>query len=163
MPKTPIDFSKTIIYKIWKDDDFYVGSTTDFASRKSKHKYRCNTITNTCYNLKLYETIREKGGWNSWEMIPLEEYFECQNSIQTRIREEEWRVKLNADLNMRKAYTLKREYNVEYHQKYRQEHTDKIKTLMTQKFDCECGGKYTYHGKSQHQKTKKHQKYLEKE
>jgi hypothetical protein len=27
MPLKAIDFSKTIIYKIWKDDDFYVGST----------------------------------------------------------------------------------------------------------------------------------------
>jgi hypothetical protein len=163
MPKQSIDFSKTIIYKIEKDDDFYVGSSTDFPSRKHKHKYRCNTITDNSYNLKLYETIREKGGWDTWKMTPLEEYVDCKSKIQARIREEEWRVKLNADLNMRKAYTLKRVYDVEYHQKYRQEHADKIKTVMTQKFDCKCGGKYTYHGKSQHEKTKKHQKYLEKE
>ena len=41
MPKTPIDYSKTVIYMIKHEiqsELLYVGSTTDFTKRKSKHK-----------------------------------------------------------------------------------------------------------------------------
>jgi site-specific DNA-adenine methylase len=39
---------------------------------------------------------------------------------------------------------------------YRAEHSEKLK----EKFNCECGGKYTYQHKSCHIKTKFHQDYL---
>jgi len=130
MPKTPIDFSKTIIYKIQKDDDFYVGSTTDFATRKSRHKVKCNSKDCKEYNFKLYQTIRDKGGWDTWEMTPLEEYVECQNRIQQRIREEEWRLNLNASLNMKKAFGA--ETTQEYHKQYRQEHAEELKIKKAQ-------------------------------
>jgi len=176
MPKTPIDFSKTIIYKIWKDDDFYVGSTTDFATRKTKHKSACNSETGYHYNLKVYQTIREKGGWDTWEMTPLEEYVDCQNKIQARIREEEWRVKLNASLNARKSYISNEELKIyfdNYHQnhkeeekayskQYRQDHIEEIKAKKEVKCNCDCGGKYTISNKSYHLKSKKHQAYLAK-
>jgi len=119
MPRKPIEWSKCIIYKIWKDDDFYVGSTTDLASRKKRHKHSCN---NEKCNYKLYQTIREKGGWDAWQMTPLEEYKECQSQVQARIREEEWRVKLNANLNMIKAFVVKQEYMTQYHQEHKEEH-----------------------------------------
>jgi len=192
MPLKAIDFSKTIIYKICKDDDFYVGSTTDYASRKSKHKRTCSNEKGKDYNFKLYQTIRDKGGWDSWEMTPLEEYVECKSQTQARIREEEWRVKLNASLNTFKAYRSEeqkqdymKQYNTQYYKEhydeiksqqlqyyqehadeikaktsqYYQEHAEEIKTKRAKKFDCECGGKYTYHGKSQHEKSQKHQKW----
>ena len=43
MPRTPIDYSKTLIYKLVKNDDYdnanvYVGSTTDFTRRKTNIK-----------------------------------------------------------------------------------------------------------------------------
>ena len=160
MPKKPIDFSKTIIYKISKDDDFYVGSTTDFATRKSHHKSACNNEKGKEYNLKIYRTIRERGGWNEWQMTPLEEYTDCQNKIQARIREEEWRVKLNASLNMRKAYRNIQEYQKQYHKQYRQEHIDDIKKYNAKKFECECGSVCGINDKARHEATKKHQRYL---
>ena len=47
MPRTAVDYSKTIIYKIVCNDlnvkDIYVGSTTDFTKRKNKHKSCCDT------------------------------------------------------------------------------------------------------------------------
>ena len=46
MPKLPIDYSKTIIYKIVCNDtnitDCYVGHTTDITRRKAHHKCSCN-------------------------------------------------------------------------------------------------------------------------
>jgi len=178
MPKKPIDFSKTIIYKISKDDDFYVGSTTDFATRKSHHKSVSNNVNTKDYNLKIYQTIRDKGGWNTWEMTPLEEYVECQNKIQARIREDEWRVKLNASLNMKRAYLSKEEHDKRhreeskifyqnhkdkiliYRAQFYQEHADEINAKRAVKFECGCGSICRISDKARHKKSKKHQKYL---
>ena len=56
MPKNPIDYSKTIIYKIQhieKDDLIYVGSTTNFTKRKSAHKACCiNKLLNNFFDGK---------------------------------------------------------------------------------------------------------------
>jgi len=179
MPRKPIEWSKCIIYKIWKDDDFYVGSTTDFTNRKRCHKSCCNNENVKEYNFKLYQTIREKGGWDLWQMIPLEEYTECQTPIQARIREEEWRIKLKAQLNTKKCFGAEiKEYYQEHkeelnakHSQYYQEHKEQIseknirwyqkhKEELNAKCDCECGGKYSNQYKSRHEKTKKHQNYL---
>lgn len=173
MPLKPIDFSKTIIYKIWKDDDFYVGSTTDFASRKHRHKSNCSNEKSHHYNLKVYQTIRDKGGWDTWEMIPLEEYVDCQNKTQARIREEEWCVKLNASLNMKKAYNPNpkqeyrqkhkehiAEYNTQYFKQYYQNHREELTAKQSVKYECECGSICRIGKKSRHLQTKKHQTYL---
>ena len=47
MPRLPIDYSRTIIYKLVHKDDLddvniYVGHTTDFTKRKNRHKVSCN-------------------------------------------------------------------------------------------------------------------------
>ena len=174
MPRKPIEWSKCIIYKIWKDDDFYVGSTTDFANRKRYHKCSCNNESQKGCNLKLYQTIREKGGWIAWKMTPLEEYKECQTQVQARIREDEWRVKLNANLNMIRAYLSeellkeqKKENGHEYREKHKEEakeyyqiNKEKIQAQKKQKFECECGGKYIKTHKNRHQHSIKHQTYL---
>ena len=127
MPRKPIEWSKCIIYKIWKDDEFYVGSTTDFTNRKRCHKQCCNNEKDKAYNLKIYQTIRGKGGWDAWSITPLEEYKECKSQIEARIREEEWRVKLNANLNMIKAFVVKQEYTTKYYQEHKEEKKEKVK------------------------------------
>ena len=62
MPRTPIDYSKTLIYKLVKNDDYdnanvYVGSTTDFTRRKNEHKTSCNNEKHKEYNDKKYQYI----------------------------------------------------------------------------------------------------------
>ena len=98
MPKLEIDYSNTIIYKITCKDksikEIYVGHTTNFVQRKYTHKQSCNNN----YNSKLYNIIRNNGGWNNWEMIMLE-FFNCKNSIEARIKEQEYYEKLQATLN----------------------------------------------------------------
>ena len=53
MPKTEIDYSNTIIYKIVCKDqnikDIYVGHTTNFVQRKHAHKQNCNN--NKCVKI----------------------------------------------------------------------------------------------------------------
>jgi hypothetical protein len=48
----------------------------------------------------------------------------------------------------------------EINKRYREEHEEEIKEKKSQKFDCECGGKYDYSHKNRHLKSKKHLKYL---
>ena len=57
---------------------------------------------------------------------------------------------------------------VDYQKEYRESNKVKIKAYyetnkekLKEKFDCECGGKYTHNHKSHHLKTTKHQNYLE--
>ena len=75
MPKTDINYSNTIIYKIICKDisikDIYIGHTTNFIQRKYAHKIACKTIQN---NLRLYRYIRDNGGWENWDMIQIEIY-----------------------------------------------------------------------------------------
>lgn len=107
MPRLPIDYSRTVIYRISCNDlpEFiYVGSTTDFTNRKRKHKSD-SKIEDT----KLYQTIRENGGWDNWRMTIIEEYAECKNCIEQRIREQKWIDELNANLNMVKSYSSQKE------------------------------------------------------
>ena len=44
----------------------------------------------------------------------------------------------------------------EYQKKYQQENAESLK----EKFNCDCGGRYTRAGKAQHEKSKKHQAFL---
>jgi len=123
------------IYKICCDDllEFiYVGSTKSFRQRKNHHKtayYKGDTK-------KIYNTIRENGGWENWRMVILEELGEV-SFTEARIKEEEHRVKLNANLNMQKCYTTEeekkeikkkwREDNKDYYKKYSQNNNETIK------------------------------------
>ena len=102
MPRVAMDFSKTVIYHfVCQDTNIkcsYVGSTTNFIKRKAQHKCLCHAETNKRYNVKLYQTIRDNGGWTNWSMIPLEE-FACENKIQQSIREQYWIDMLKPELN----------------------------------------------------------------
>ena len=95
----PIDYSRTIIYKIVCKDitikETYVGSTTQFTSRKGQHKYSCNN--NKDFNV--YNFIRANGGWDNWTMVMVEEY-PCKTKLESDQRERHWLETLHATLNM---------------------------------------------------------------
>jgi len=98
----PTDYSKTIIYKLSAKDpaitSLYVGSTVDLIQRTSLHKGRCNIITCYGYELKVYNYIREHGGWDNWECIVVEKY-PCETKLEKLKRERYWQDLLQADLN----------------------------------------------------------------
>ena len=99
MPKDCVDYSNTIIYKIVckypNVTDVYVGHTTNFIQRKYAHKMACNKLTD---KPKIYNVIRQNGGWDNWEMIEIGRY-NCKNHIEARIKENEHYEKLNCTLN----------------------------------------------------------------
>jgi hypothetical protein len=88
MPKDIIDYSQTIIYKIYCKDttitDVYIGHTTNFIKRKYQHKICCNSNN----KLKIYETIRSHGGWENWDMVEIAKY-NCKDATEARIKEQE--------------------------------------------------------------------------
>ena len=105
-----VDYSNTIIYKIYcKDEcitDIYVGHTTNFIQRKSGHKAACNNEKN---DLKIYKIIRENGGWNNWNMIEIAKY-NCKDSTEARIKENEHFNQLKSTLNSCPPYVDKNNY-----------------------------------------------------
>jgi len=102
MPKTEIDYSNTIIYKITCKDslvtDLYVGHTTNFVQRKHGHKQGCKNEKSSNYNCKLYKAIRANGGWDNWVM-EIVAFFKCNDHYEARIKEQEYFTSLNATLN----------------------------------------------------------------
>ena len=102
MPKVEIDYSTTIIYKITCNDpnvkDIYVGHTTNFVQRKHAHKQSCINEKASNNKCKLYEVIRYNGGWVNWTMEIIH-FCNCKNQYEARIKEQEYFVLLNANLN----------------------------------------------------------------
>jgi hypothetical protein len=133
MPKKEI--TDYVIYKIICNDenikDCYVGSTSNFKVRKWDHKRLSNDENS---KFKIYETIRNNGGWNNWTMLPIAEHKEI-TVIQARIKEEEQRVLLNASMNSRAAFRTAeelREIENERKKKNRQTEEGKIKEQKQQ-------------------------------
>tara|TARA_R110001606_G_scaffold377139_1_gene536071 strand:+ start:36 stop:587 length:552 start_codon:yes stop_codon:yes gene_type:complete len=163
------------IYKICSDECelFYIGSTRDITSRKSKHKSVCNKPNNKEYNTKKYQTIRANGGWDNFRMVVIE-VMENTTKLEAEMREEVVRVELNAKMNSQRAscggmtiQQYNRQYRIdnieycnEYNKQYRIDNKKQISAKATQKYDCKCGGKYTYSHKAEHIKSNKHQAYL---
>jgi hypothetical protein len=110
MPKKIIDYSNTIIYKIYCKDinitDTYVGHTTNYIKRKYMHKISCNNLNN---KLKIYNTIRENGGWQNWDMVEIAKY-NCKNSTHARIKEQEHYELLKSTLNSCPPFVSKCNY-----------------------------------------------------
>jgi hypothetical protein len=109
MPKTDIDYSSTIIYKITCKDasvnEVYVGHTTNFVQRKYAHKQSCINEKNTNYKCKLYEVIRALGGWANWKM-EIVGFFNCANHNEARQKEQEFFISLKATLNSIEPYPI---------------------------------------------------------
>ena len=144
MPNYILNYENSIIYKLCCQDlnvsYVYVGHTTNFIKRKSSHKTDCNNNNGSKYNLKVYQTIRDYGGWENWSMIKIEDYA-CSDKLEVSKRERYWYETLNADLNARmpciskeeqkenlKEYReLNKDKTKEYNKHYHQANQDKIK------------------------------------
>ena len=102
MSKVELDYSNTIIYKITCNDpnvkDVYVGHTTNFVQRKHAHKQSCINEKSPNNKCKLYDVIRNNGGWINWNMEIIH-FCNCKNHYEARIKEQEYFVLLNANLN----------------------------------------------------------------
>ena len=131
MPKNEIDYSVTTIYKLCCKNtdvnDVYIGHTTNFIKRKHHHKMCCINSNNT---LRIYETMRQNGGWDEWDMIEIEKY-NCKNAEEALFHEQSH------------YYALKKqEYNVEHSKIYKKNWTFIENETLGDKGDIKKYGKY---------------------
>jgi len=142
MPRINIDYSKSIIYKLVHKDDYdnvnvYIGSTTDFKSRKNTHKSDCHNPNHKNYNIKVYQYIRQTGGFDEWIMVWLEDH-PCEGKPQACARERYWceyyKSKLNSQVPGRtnkEWYKDNKEHNKEisadWYQRNKEEYNIKCK------------------------------------
>jgi len=130
-----MDYSKTIIYKIEHIENeslVYVGHTTNWEQRKYRHKLVCYNEKGKAYNLKVYQMIRENGGWNAFKMIEVEKY-PCKDRREAEKRENDIIKELKANMNTYKIFLSeeeKKEYKEkikDYNEKYYENNKDKLK------------------------------------
>jgi hypothetical protein len=182
MPRKPINYSNACIYKIVCNDinitECYVGSTTKFSTRKNQHKNNCNNENNRSYDIYVYKFIRDHGGWSNWDMLEIEKY-ECKDGNELRTRERYYIEHLKAELNKQVPTRTDAEYYIDNKDKiserHRQNHQDNKehvherhrknyqtnKDKINKKHNCECGGRYTTCHKALHQRSIKHQTYIQ--
>ena len=174
MPKKAIDYSNAVIYKICCKDlkvtDVYVGSTTNLAQRRSKHKYVCNNEKNKDYNIPVYRFIREHNGWDNWEVVKVQDAACTCNDDLLKI-ERECLERLGATLNKEVPGRSRKEYEKEYNEvnkdrireqrkEYREANKDTIREKAKVKVTCECGSVVTKCNIAVHHKSKKHQAFI---
>lgn len=149
------DYSKAKIYKIVCDETntTYYGSTVQpLTSRLSGHKLNKNICsTKIMINPKIF----------------LVEHFSCGNKEEL-LKRERYYVENNKCINKTIPLRTKKEwYNdnkkkiSEQTKQYRQDNKETIREQGKQKYECECGSITTNSNKCQHERTKKHIKFIE--
>lgn len=177
-----VNYSQSIIYKICcrnlEIKELYIGSTTNFSRRKCEHKTDCNNKNKKSYNYRVYQFIRDNGGWSNFDMVQIEQYNATdKNSLHAR--ERYWLEQLKPSLNCnipsrtRKQWFVDNRdtrlaYTKQYNQQnkaarleYRKQHYQKIKEMRT----CVCDSEYDYgniSSRNQHFRSSKHTEYVKK-
>ena len=146
------------IYKIVDNtnDNIYIGSTCKtLKTRLSKHKcdYK-RFLKGLCGNIKSFDILKN----NDYKIELLED---CDiKTKQELLARERYFIKNNNCLN--KYIPGSYDNGIQQYQKeYQKEYNANNKYKINEKFECECGGKYTHANKSIHIKSNKHQKYLQ--
>ena len=183
MPKVPVDYSQTCIYKLvhfddLNDNNIYVGHTTNMTKRKARHKNACINPNDKEHFYRKYKYIRDNGGWDKWEMILIEKY-PCKDEQEALARERYWKRELNATLNTQEPGRTKKEYYednkeqlAEKHKEYYKDNRDEIRSKYKdlykeniaekykEKITCECGCIVRKREINRHRKTNKHEKFM---
>ena len=145
---------KGVIYQIKTADGLYVGSTIDFNIRCKKHKSDLKIKPDTL----LYKNIISNNG-----IYKIEIYcnVNCRDRRHLNFFEEQYRIILDANLNMVKSFVLVSDYNREYFNLNKEQiRNNDRKRYLDSHIDCLCGGSYSTKTKNRHFKSQKHLKYI---
>jgi len=175
------------IYKLISDDtdEEYVGSTVMPLFKRFYDHKKNSKVNHSRLYLKMVEI-----GVDNWRIILLENY-PCNSKDELTSREEYYRKKLNAKLNMKmcctptkeetadtkakyyeenkeKILTIQAKYYEENKEKilttqakYREENKEKISATKAKRITCECGKKISNSNKSRHMKSKPHKRLMD--
>lgn len=140
------NYNESRVYKIWCNlsgiDEIYVGSSVNFVARCLLHRSDCNNINSPRYDNKLYNYIRNNGGFENFNIHVLE-IFPCKNYIELHQREQKWIDELKPTLNNNKSYQTNEDFK-NYMNKY-----------MSKIIYCnKCNKKSTIGHISRHKKSK---------
>jgi len=78
-----------IVSKDTDVQEVYIGSCVDLKKRIDVHKSNCNNKNSKKYNYKVYQFIRENGGFDNWKFIWLE-MFKTDDNIFLRQLEQNY-------------------------------------------------------------------------
>lgn len=107
----------------------YIGHTTNIIDRMKHHKMQATSEVANKIHFKLYQAIKQNGGWNEWEMIELDKINQ-KTKLQARIREQELIIEHKANLNTLNAYITEEERATTKKaitEKYREENKELIR------------------------------------
>jgi hypothetical protein len=177
------NYSKGKVYKIVAETDEeykpYIGSTIEqLSARMASHRCKYfrfkdkKSNQSKCGSFELFDRF----GIEKCCIILIEDY-SCENVEQLRARERYWfdnipncnnykpiitpeEAKQSIKLYQEKYNEEHKDYISERSKKYYIEHKKEILEKQAKKFDCECGGKYSYKHKTRHERSNKHQEYL---
>ena len=87
------NYSNTTIYMIYCNDDnitdIYIGHTTNIKDRMNVHRRCCNNPANKSYSTRMYNFIRNNGGWINWSYKVIRE-ISCSNKSEAIENEKYW-------------------------------------------------------------------------
>ena len=147
-------------------NDCYIGSTKDFEERTKKHKESYSNENAIGYNLKIYQFVRDNGGWDNFDMVEI-----CKCDIDKLKEMEQYHIDfIKPSLNKicvirdknnkykdtkRKLYEKNREKRLEQAKEYQNNNKEKRKEWNCV-CECDCGKTYTKKHKARHLKTNYH-------
>ena len=148
-----VNYSKSKIYKIVNDTNgmTYYGSTTmTLCRRMTAHRlvYKKNKIS----------TYKDFGNIEDCKIFLVEDC-PCDNKEQLDKIERDY-IENNNCVNKNIPGRKMKEYNKIYAQCNKEALKEKFGAIRKEKFDCDCGGHYTYSAKARHMKTEKHKNYI---
>ncbi|MCP4971935.1 MAG: GIY-YIG nuclease family protein [Arcobacter sp.] len=165
-----------------ESNNSYIGSTTDFNKRILKHKSDCFNVNGNGFQKKLYQFIRDNGGWDNFDMVKI---CDCEKK-ERKIMEQENIDKIKPTLNDMRAYGVnkyivslqkRRHYNKNKDEmnlrsiKWRKENRERYRTIKHKCYEknkhkyhkkilCECGREITIANKPRHLKSNIHHSLL---
>lgn len=171
------NYQNSKIYKITcvESDDIYIGSTVQSLNQRlNKHISDCKKYVEN--NKAPHCTSCDIVKYRSAEITLICD-FPCDSSEELRKKEREFIETVPNCINKcipyksvdeqketRKQYNvINREKHAAYHKVYQKINKEKLEEYRFESYNCECGGKYKYHSKAKHMKSKKHIYFVENE
>jgi hypothetical protein len=126
-----------VVYKLKSKNpnitEFYIGSSCDMKQRITNHKNNCNNSIIPAYNFKVYEFIRNNGGFDNFEFeILLEVQVKSKKQLKNRY-EAKYIIDFKPELNM-KIPTIYDDETVEYDEEfYKPSYYEQHKEIILEK------------------------------
>ena len=135
-----MNYEKACIYKICCKDvsvkDEYIGSTTNEVQRRYLHKKRCSDPKDKGHNFRVYQFIREHGGWDNWELVVIADNLGCTTSRALLFKEREYIEARGATLNSKSPVSTdddKKMYTIMYNDLNREKINEHMKALYRER------------------------------